>query len=227
MARKFIPAWERTVRIALESTPWDSLPPEEQQAVQLFVTERHKGDADKASALLTQLIPRVQPRKALPLGVIILLWVLALIVAPVLCFAFGTKWLAPALLVYLICALCTGKKNRMRKLWHDRPNGAEGVSAALKAMFRVTLKSPLKAETVKLELANRLIGVVTDRYGTDVFLSPGTDGQHFFATVEVALSPQFYAWVFSFGKEARIVSPAYVAEDFRTRLQEALEGYAE
>ena len=84
-----------------------------------------------------------------------------------------------------------------------------------------------KAETVKLEFANRLIGVVADRYGADVFLSPGTDDQHFFATVDVALSPQFYAWIFSFGKEARIVSPAYVAEDFRVRLQEALEGNAE
>ena len=84
-----------------------------------------------------------------------------------------------------------------------------------------------KPETVKLELSNRLIGVVADRYGKDVFLSPGRDAQHFFVTIEVALSPQFYAWVFSFGKEARIVSPAYVAEEFRARLQDALEGSAE
>ncbi len=82
-----------------------------------------------------------------------------------------------------------------------------------------------KAEIVKLEFSNRLIGVVVDRYGKDVFLSPGRDEGHFFATVQVALSPQFYAWVFSFGKEARIAEPAWVAEDFRNQLQAALEGY--
>ena len=82
MAKKYIPAWERVVRAVMENTPWDALHPEEQQAVLAFVTERNKGDADKAEALLAQLVPKVQPRKALPLGVIILLWVLALIAAP-------------------------------------------------------------------------------------------------------------------------------------------------
>lgn len=150
MARKYIPAWERVVRAVLENTPWDALHPEEQQAVLAFVTERNKGDADKAEALLAQLVPKVQPRKALPLGVIILLWVLALIAAPVLCLALGTKWLAPALLVCLVVELCTGKNTRMCKLWNTRSAGAEGVSAALKGMFRVTLRSPVKADPVKL-----------------------------------------------------------------------------
>ena len=84
-----------------------------------------------------------------------------------------------------------------------------------------------KAETVKLEFSNRLIGVVVDRYGKDVFLSPGVDAHHFFATVQVALSPQFYSWVFSFGGEARIAEPAWVAEDFRNQLKAVLEGYVE
>lgn len=82
-----------------------------------------------------------------------------------------------------------------------------------------------RAETVKLELQNHLIGVVIDRYGRDVFLSPGNDPDHFFATVEVALSPQFYSWVFSFGSEARILEPAWVAADYAAQLRAALEGY--
>jgi predicted DNA-binding transcriptional regulator YafY len=45
--------------------------------------------------------------------------------------------------------------------------------------------------------------------------------------VQVALSPQFYSWVFSFGGEARIVEPARVAEDFRNQLKAVLEGYVE
>ena len=82
-----------------------------------------------------------------------------------------------------------------------------------------------RVETVKLELENHLIGVVVDRYGQDVFLSPGTKEGCFFATFEAAISPQFYAWVFSFGKEARIVEPASVAEAFQQQLQAAREVY--
>lgn len=82
-----------------------------------------------------------------------------------------------------------------------------------------------QVETVKLELENHLIGVVVDRYGQDVFLSPGDDPDHFFATFQVALSPQFYSWVFSFGKEARILEPAWVAADYIAQLQTALEAY--
>ena len=80
-------------------------------------------------------------------------------------------------------------------------------------------------ETVKLELNNHLIGVVVDRYGQDVFLSPGNDPQHFFATIDVALSPQFYSWVFSFGSEARIVEPAWVAEELNAQLRAVLGVY--
>lgn len=82
-----------------------------------------------------------------------------------------------------------------------------------------------RVETVKLELENHLIGVVVDRYGQDVFLSRGTKEGCFFATFEAAISPQFYAWVFSFGKEARIVEPASVAEAFQQQLQAAGEVY--
>lgn len=82
-----------------------------------------------------------------------------------------------------------------------------------------------QVETVKLELQNHLIGVVIDRYGQDVFLSHGNDPDHFFATVEVALSPQFYSWVFSFGNEARILEPAWVVADYTAQLKAALEGY--
>ena len=82
-----------------------------------------------------------------------------------------------------------------------------------------------QVETVKLEMQNNLIGVVMDRYGQDVFLSPGNDPDHFFATIEVALSSQFYSWVFSFGSEARILEPARVAEDYTAQLKAVLEAY--
>ena len=154
MAKRYIPAWERVVRVMLENTPWDVLSPEEQQAVHAFVTDKNKGDADKAEALLTQLIPQVELRKALPLGIIILLWVLALLGAPVLTLALGTKWLAPALAALIIADICGAKSVRMSRLWDARKSGAEGVSAALSAMYYTTLRSPLAAtDKVKLTVA--------------------------------------------------------------------------
>lgn len=154
MAKRYIPAWERVVRVVLENTPWDALHPDEQQAVQAFVTDKNKGDADKAEALLAQLIPKVALRKALPLAGIILLWAAALLSAPLLCFAFGTKWLAPALAVIIIVDICGAKSVRMRRLWNERKSGAEGVSAALSAMYYTTLRSPLAAaEKVRLTVA--------------------------------------------------------------------------
>lgn len=142
---KYIPAWQRTVMTALSNTPWETLHPAEQQAVRAFITEKNKGDADKAEMLLRETLPRVKPSKAVTLGVIILLWVLALAAAPVLTFALGTKWLAPALMVCLVWELCTAKKNRMRKLWNGRKSGEEGVAEALRAMFAVSLRSPFAA----------------------------------------------------------------------------------
>lgn len=81
-----------------------------------------------------------------------------------------------------------------------------------------------KDETVKVRFANRLIGVVVDRYGQDVFVSPH-DKDSFCATIKVAVSPQFYAWIFSFGDEAEIISPSYVADTLKRQAAEVAELY--
>ncbi len=142
---KYIPAWQRTVLTALSLTSWDELHPAEQQSVLDFITEKNKGDAAKAEMLLRQTLPKVKPRKAMPLGVIILLWVLVLAGAPLLTFAVGTAWLAPALAVCLLWSLCTAKTERMRRLWIGRKSGAEGVAEAVRAMFSTALRSPFAA----------------------------------------------------------------------------------
>ncbi|MBQ3055613.1 MAG: WYL domain-containing transcriptional regulator [Oscillospiraceae bacterium] len=77
------------------------------------------------------------------------------------------------------------------------------------------------AETrVKLRFANHLIGPVIDRFGKDLFISP--DGEeHFTVHLDVAVSPQFYAWVFGFGAEAEILAPESVRSEMKTRLSES------
>lgn len=69
-------------------------------------------------------------------------------------------------------------------------------------------------ERVRIRFANRLIGVVADRFGRDIMLVQDGDG-HFIAAVEVAVSPQFLSWIIGFGAEARVISPNNVAENVR------------
>ena len=68
--------------------------------------------------------------------------------------------------------------------------------------------------TVQISFENSLIGVVVDRFGRDVWITR-EDDERFCLTVKVAVSPQFLAWVFSFGGAARIRYPDSVIESFR------------
>ena len=79
-------------------------------------------------------------------------------------------------------------------------------------------------ETVRIEFKNRLIGVVIDRFGRDISVTR-CDEEHFTVSVGVAVSPQFLAWVASFGNEIRIVSPESVVEKMKRQLRLAAEMY--
>ena len=79
-------------------------------------------------------------------------------------------------------------------------------------------------ETVKIRFENSLIGVVVDRFGREVFLSP--DGEnHFVVTAKVSVSPQFLSWAFGFGAQAEILSPEPVRAQFLQLLHETEANY--
>lgn len=59
---------------------------------------------------------------------------------------------------------------------------------------------------VKLECRNNLAKYIVDRFGTKLETEQISDDR-FAVTVEVSLSPTFYAWVFQFGGKVRILSP--------------------
>lgn len=77
---------------------------------------------------------------------------------------------------------------------------------------------------VRLEFADTLAGVVLDRFGKDVFLTPSEDGTFSFET-EIVVSPQFYGWLFSFGRDARILRPQSVKDGFAQYLKQTAELY--
>ena len=64
-------------------------------------------------------------------------------------------------------------------------------------------------ESVKIECHNQLAGVIIDRFGKDVRMMK-SDAEHFVATVKVAVSKQFFAWVMALGNDAKIIGPDYV-----------------
>lgn len=67
-------------------------------------------------------------------------------------------------------------------------------------------------ETVTLRVENSLASVIIDRFGADaVFLQ---DGDTFRTAVRVAVSGNFFGWVFSFGGRVKILSPASVKQEF-------------
>lgn len=79
-------------------------------------------------------------------------------------------------------------------------------------------------QTVKLRFANHLVGAVIDRFGRDTMIVAG-DEEHFTVSVNVAVSQKFYAWLFGFGTEVEIVSPASAREEMKKAVLEIAEVY--
>ena len=71
---------------------------------------------------------------------------------------------------------------------------------------------------ITLEVENHLVGVVIDRFGTDVMIHP-YDEEYFHAGVTVTVSPQFFGWLAGIGKGIRISWPEDVREAYKQYLQ--------
>ena len=71
---------------------------------------------------------------------------------------------------------------------------------------------------ITLDGENHLVGVVIDRFGTDVMIHPH-DQEHFHAGVTVTVSPQFFGWLAGIGKGIRISWPEDVREAYKQYLQ--------
>ena len=80
-------------------------------------------------------------------------------------------------------------------------------------------------EMVQLICENSLIGVIIDRFGKDIYISP-VDEEHFKTVVKVMVSPQFIGWLSSFGGQIRVEAPSAVQEKVKEHLQDALNQYA-
>ena len=79
-------------------------------------------------------------------------------------------------------------------------------------------------ETVSLICENRLIGVILDRFSTNVMIIP-EGSSHFRVNVLVSVSPQFFGWITGIGSGVKIDGPREVKEGYRNFIKEILENY--
>ncbi len=72
-------------------------------------------------------------------------------------------------------------------------------------------------KNVTIEFANSMVGPVIDRFGKDIMIIK-SDQDHFTVTVNVAVSPQFFAWLFAFADKARVIAPMEVVKLMKEHL---------
>ena len=80
---------------------------------------------------------------------------------------------------------------------------------------------------VKLEFKDELVGVMIDRFGKDIPIRPGSKKGWSQTSVDVALSNQFFGWVFGIGKSVKITGPSTVVDTFKKEVKELKKLYSE
>ena len=78
--------------------------------------------------------------------------------------------------------------------------------------------------TVELQFDRKLIDAVYDKFGEGIEIITGKCGLCK-ATVEVLISPVFFAWCFQFGKSMKILSPDSVATEMKEHAQKVARMY--
>ena len=81
-----------------------------------------------------------------------------------------------------------------------------------------------KEERVEMVFHNRMMDVVIDKFGKEVWLEK-VDEWHFKISVPVAVSPQFFAWVFGLGNYVTITGPEHVKQQMKEMLEEVHKRY--
>ena len=110
------------------------------------------------------------------------------------------------------------KMERIRLLKDER-DGSELYNDFNPARYAKSVFSMFGGEEceVKLLVDNNFIGVIVDRFGSDLFIVKH-DEHSFTVNVNVMLSPQFYAWVFGLGVGVRILAPERASLAFKDKI---------
>lgn len=77
---------------------------------------------------------------------------------------------------------------------------------------------------VTLRVSNRMMDAIIDKFGKQNYVKV-VDDRHFEVTLAVAVSPQFYGWVFGLKNYVTITAPQDVVEGMKEHLQAVLRRY--
>jgi len=135
--------------------------------------------------------------------------------------------------------LCLDKYNRRRHFRVDRMTNVRTVLSLdfsrEKALAQIELSHYTKYTfsmygggdivPVTMRFHKKLVSMVLDRFGHDVALSKDGDS-HFTVTQPVAVSPQFFAWLFALEDQAEIIAPISVKQKMEKMLKKAYDHYA-
>lgn len=81
-----------------------------------------------------------------------------------------------------------------------------------------------KVYTVRIRFRKELADAVIDQFGKDIPMF-ATDEEHFTISAPIEVSPPFFAWIATFGRRVKILSPEPVVEKMREFLQKSLDMY--
>ena len=81
-----------------------------------------------------------------------------------------------------------------------------------------------KRTKVHIQFPNSMCGVFIDRFGKEICFRK-VDEVHSTVAVDVAISPQFFGWIFSLGREVKVVGPDEVVEQMRIAAEEFVGNY--
>lgn len=98
---------------------------------------------------------------------------------------------------------------------------AEALTAKEYKVFQMFHGEQMK---VRVRFTNHLADAVIDQFGKNIMLIP-IDEKHFTATLPVELSPPFFAWISTFGRGAKILSPDKAIEEMRKFIEKVSDMY--
>ncbi len=78
---------------------------------------------------------------------------------------------------------------------------------------------------VKIRFANAFVGVILDRFGKNIAIIPTEEEGWSETYVKVAISDQFFGWIFSLGNNVKLAGPDDVVDRFRTELDSMIDMY--
>ncbi len=81
-----------------------------------------------------------------------------------------------------------------------------------------------KEYDVRIRFRNELAGAVIDQFGKDIQMF-AVDADHFTISTPIEISPPFFAWIATFGRRVKILSPEPVVEQMRDFLQRSMDMY--